>query len=551
MEAFKTLALLDEIKAIERKMKPDDIKAVEVMFDGVRVLEEEDFESAHNFNKQIRKIALGQARRLESIEQKERAANIVKKTHLFDAPYVFDSYLQYVEWDRDISSKFYIPRRNALKIIVDALQDLSDDKLDLLGISLPPGVGKTTIAIFFLTWIAGKDPNSPILGGSHSNSLLRGIYDECLRIIKPEGEYLWNDVFPGIKIVQTNALDMKIDLDKAKRFSTFQFSSVESGNAGKVRAHSLLYCDDLCNGLEQALSKDRLDNLWGKYTVDLKQRKIGDCKELHIATKWSVHDVISRLEQEYEGNPRVKFISIPAVDENGESNFDYDNGAGFSTEFFEDTKRTMDDASWRALYLNQPIEREGILYPEDELQRYFELPDMEPDSIIAVCDTKDTGKDFQFLPVAIQFGGNYYIEDCVCNNYAIEILDEQCADMLVKHNVQWCRFESNSAGGRVADRVLEKVKERGGNTHITKKFTTANKETKILVNSPFVKQRFFFKDSSQYSKDSDYAKMIRFMCGYTLAGKNRFDDVPDGLAQLSEFIQSLAGNRVSVFRRPF
>lgn len=545
------MTTLDEIKAIQTKMRPDDIKATEALFEGVRALESEDFAAAHALNKDVRRIASGQVRSGINGGELERAYNLVKMTLLFDAPHEFDPFLQYVEFERDKASRFYLPRRKALKPIVDSLQDLADDALDLLAISLPPGVGKTTLAIFYLTWIGGKAPNSPILGGSHSNSLLRGVYDECLRIMKPDGEYLWGDVFPGVKIAKTNALDMKIDLDRPKRFSTFQFSSIESGNAGKVRAQSLLYCDDLCNGLEQALSKERLDNLWGKYTVDLKQRKIGHCKELHIATRWSVHDVLGRIEQNYIDNPRVRFIALPAVDENGNSNFDYGNDAGFDTAFFNDTKATMDDASWRALYLNQPIEREGLLYHTDDLRRFYELPEGEPDAIIGIADTAEGGGDDTFLPVGFLYGEDCYIEDCVCDNGLPEVTDNLCAEILLRLNVQQCQFESNAAGGRTADTVQEKVKAGGGRTRITKKRTTTNKATKIIVNSSYVKEHFLFKDKKCYTPQSPYGKMMNKLCSYTVLGKNKHDDVPDGMAQLSEYIQSMSGNVCTVFPRPF
>lgn len=257
-----------------------------------------------------------------------------KKVLLAAAPFDFDSYLLYIEWNREPEKKFYPPRRPVLKQVVDALQELADDKLDLLAVSLPPGSGKTTLAIFYLTWLGGKVPNDPMLTGSHSNAFIRGVYDECLRILDKDGDYLWHDVFPGIKVSNTNAKDCRIDLDKRQRFETLEFTSIGTGNAGLYRAATLLYCDDLVSGIEVALSKERLDKLWETYTTDLRQRKIGDhCKELHIATRWSVHDVIGRLEREYGDSERAKFIVVPALDENDESNFDYAYGVGFSTRF--------------------------------------------------------------------------------------------------------------------------------------------------------------------------------------------------------------------------
>ncbi len=474
-----------------------------------------------------------------------------KKVWLCAAPYHFESFLLYIESNREPAKKFYPPRRKVLKQVVDALQELEDDTLDLLAISLPPGSGKTTLAIFYLTWLAGKHSDEPMLTGSHSNSLVRGVYDECLRILDPQGEYLWHDVFPMVSVSSTNAKDCRIDLGKRKRFETLEFTSIGTGNAGLYRASRLLYCDDLVSGIEVALSKERLDKLWETYTTDLRQRKIGDhCKELHIATRWSVHDVIGRLEHDYGDSDRAKFIVIPALDDNDESNFDYAYGVGFNTKFYHEQRNIMEDASWRALYLNQPIEREGLLYQKDELRRFFELPDGEPDAILSVCDTKDRGTDYCGMPIAYQYGQDFYIPQIICDNSNPEVVETRLVMALLEHKVQLSRFESNSAGGRVAQKVQEQVKAKGGRTKITTKYTTANKETKIIVNSPWVKEHCLFLDDSVIV-DKEYRRAMNFLCTYTIAGKNKNDDIPDVFAQLSEFAQSLEGNKVSVFRRPF
>ena len=490
--------------------------------------------------------------KLDDIEILQKLFGLHKKVLLGAAPYDFESYILYIEWDRKPDKKFYPPRRKVLRQVVNALQELADDKLDLLAVSLPPGAGKSTLAIFFLTWLAGKRPNEPKLTGSHSNAFIRGVYDECLRILETNGEYLWHDVFPMVNISSTNAKDCRIDVDKRQRFETLEFTSIGTGNAGLYRASDLLYCDDLVSGIEVALSKERLDKLWETYTTDLRQRKIGNhCKELHIATRWSVHDVIGRLESQYGNSDRAKFIVIPAMNKDDKSNFDYDYGVGFTTEFYREQRDIMDDASWRALYMNEPIEREGLIYSEDGLRRYFELPSDEPDAIIGVCDTKDKGTDYAFLPVAYVYGTDYYIDDCICDNSLPDVVDVRLAEILLKNKVKMCRFESNSAGRRVAEKIQNDVKSRGGITNITTKFTTANKETKIIVNSAWVKEHCLFKDESMYHKNSDYGRMINMLCSYTIAGKNKHDDVPDGMAMLAEFAQSMSASKVEVFTRPW
>ena len=501
----------------------------------------------------VRKICAEKSKKFKKDrpEHAEQYRRLYQKTLLMAAPVNFDSYCQYLEWNREANKRFYLPRRKQLKVVADALQELAEGKLDVLAISMPPGVGKTTLAIFFLTWLAGRFPDKPMLTGSHSNSFLRGVYDECLRIMGKEGEYLWSDVFPNIDIERTNAADLAIDIGTPKRFATLQFTSVGSGNAGKVRAEGLLYCDDLVSGIEQALSKERLDKLWEQYTTDLRQRKIGHCVELHIATRWSCHDVIGRLEQKYHDSDRAKFIVMPALDESEESNFDYSNGVGFTTQFYHDMRDTMDDASWRALYMNEPIEREGLLYAEDELRRYFELPDGDPDGVISICDTKDKGKDYAFMPVAVIYGNDYYISDCICDNGLPDVVEPRLVNCLIQNKVQMSRFEHNNAGGRIAKDIQEAVKANGGITKITTKFTTSNKETKIILNSAWVKEHCLFKDKSLYKKKEDYGRMMDMLCSYTVAGKNRHDDVPDGMAMLSEYAQSFNRNRVQVFERYF
>lgn len=536
--------------AIEQK--PEDIGAYEDLFSLCQAWAEMDFQRAHRVNKQLRDMCSHQMNRVP-MSKMERFYSQWRRSLLFEAPYEFDSYVIYMELNRPPKRRFYQPRRKQLKPIVDALQALcGDDELDLLAVSLPPGVGKTTLAIFLLTWIAGRDPNSPNLTGSHSNSFVRGVYDECLRLFDAKGEYLWHDVFPGVQVTNTNAKDCRIDLDKRQRFETLEFTSIGTGNAGLYRAANLLYCDDLVSGIEVALSKERLDKLWETYTTDLRQRKIGDkCKELHIATRWSVHDVIGRLEREYEGNPRAKFIRVPAMNEDDESNFDYEFGVGFTTKFYREQRDIMDSVSWKALYMNQPIEREGLVYHPDDLRRFFELPAEESDAIIGVCDTKEKGDDYSFLPVGHAYGQDYYITDCVCDNGLPDTVDARLTEILVRDKVKMCRFESNSAGGRVAEKIQGEVKRLGGVTNITTKFTTANKITKIIVNSAWVKEHCLFLDESCYKRDSDYGRMMDMLCSYPASGKVKHDDVPDGMAMFAEFAQSLNGGSVEVFARPF
>lgn len=538
------------IIALADKIHSRDLSDPSVLGDYFALLlemEKEDFEEAHKRNKEVRMLSA----KYVKLGGGSRMLDINKRSLFFDAKHEFEAAIRYAEFDRDPKKKFYDPRRKQLKPVVDALQRLEERKIKLLGVMAPPGTGKSTLGIMFHVWTGNRHPELSCLGSSHSNSFLRGMYDEINRMLDPQGEYLWHEIFPEVKIANTNAKEMRIDLGKSKRFETFEFSSIGSGNAGKVRASNLLYADDLVDGIESAMSKDRMDKLWQQYYTDLRQRMIGDCAELLIQTPWTLHDPIDKLEQLHADDPMAEFIHLPALDENDESNFDYPYGVGFTTKFYHEQRDIMDDASWRALYMTQPIEREGQLYNEDELRRYFELPNGEPDAILSICDTKDKGTDYAFMPVAYQYGNDFYIEYMLCDNSAPEVVEPRLVSTLLQHDVHMSRFESNSAGGKVAEKVQSEVKRNGGKTKITTKYTTANKETKIIVNSPWVKEHCLFKDNSIIKHDKEYRRALNFLCTYTMAGKNKNDDVPDGMAMLAEYVQSLESNVASVFKRPF
>lgn len=475
------------------------------------------------------------------------------KTLHFEAPYLFESYLIYLEKNREAKDRFYLPKRKQLNKhgLIQAMQDLEDDRLDILSISMPPGTQKTTLEKFFASWVIGKHPDDFSLFYSHSGDITRMFYDGIYDITTNSDEYTWSEIFPDVKLEGTNAKTETINFKKYKPFPNIQCTSIGSKNAGKVRCNRYLYCDDLIGGIEEALNKVRLDKLWSLYSVDGKQRKMDGCKEIHIATRWSVHDVIGRIKNLYHNSDRVRFIEVPDIDPvTEESNFDYEYN-GFSVAFFNDQALAMDDISYKCLYKSQPIEREGLLYHEDELRRYFTLPSGEPDALLGICDTKDKGTDYMFLPCVAQFGNDYYCLDCICDDnsdYGVQY--ERCSKIIVDNKLQQCQFESNNGGSRVGYEVNKLVEQKNGRCNITTKFTDSNKETKIIVNADWVKKHVLFKDSSLYKAKSDYGVMMSFLLSYSVKGKNVHDDVPDGWAQFALFTQNMGGAKVTAFRRP-
>ena len=454
---------------------------------------------------------------------------------------VLDSYYLFLERKREQQAKFYEPRREILMKhgIIQAMQDLIDDKIDILAISCPPGTGKSTIEIFTLSGIIGWYPELPNLASSFSGTMTHSLYDGVNQILNDPVEYGWHDVFPNAVFrarESTNSKDQTINVGRPKRFKSLTCRAINASLTGNTRCEYLLCCDDLVSGIEEALNKERLDKLWQTYNTDLRTRKKLKARELHLITRWSVHDPVGRLQELNKDNPKAKFIAIPALNDNNESNFDYDNGVGFDTAYFLDIKRSMDEVSFKCLFMNQPVEREGLLYHNDELRRYLDLPVGEPDAILSIADTKNKGTDYFVQPVLMQYGEDYYCVEVICDdNSNYEAQYDLSANMILQYHVQACLFESNNGGDRVALEVKDRIKAANGYCNITQQYTTQNKETKIIVYAPWVKEHVIFRDVSMYTPNSDYGRMMGFLLGYPANGKTAHDDVPDVFSSFAKW----------------
>ena len=483
---------------------------------------------------------------------------IYEKALKFASNGVFEAFLIHNELDRPAAERFYQPRMRQLKPIVDALQAAADGELDELFISQPPRTGKSTLVQIFLVWFAKTHPEKANLYCSYAQGVVDTFYDGCLEFLT-DPTYRLCGMFPGNDLVYQNKQSATIDLKRHKKYKSITCKSLYGQLNGLCDADGVLIGDDLLSGIEEALNPEALAKANSRVNNNLLSRAKEGCIKIWIGTRWSPIDPIgtriNMIETEAEfANLRYKVVNVPAMDENDESNFEYDHGVGFSTEYYRKLRAQFeagdDIASWSAQYLGEPYFREGLLYPEEALRRYYELPEGEPDAIVGVCDTKDTCKDYAVLPVAYIYGKDVYIDDCVCDNALPEVTDAKCAEVLVRKKVQACRFESNSAGGRIADKVNDMVKAKGHRCHITKKYTTSNKLTKIIQNSSYVKEHFLFRDRSVCKGMTDYNKMMKFLTHFTIDGKNKNDDVPDAIAMLAEYVDSSVFSAAEVVK-PF
>lgn len=409
----------------------------------------------------------------------------------------------------------------------------------------------STLCIFFMTWIMGKRPDVASVMSGHSDKLTDGFYRELLSIMTDNETYLWQDVFPQVQIVDNSAKNETIDLNKKKRFPTMTCRSISGTLTGAVEIGTggILYCDDLIEDLEESLNPVRLQSKYDAYLNQLKDRKKLGALELMVGTRWNVFDPMGRIQQQYGGNDRYRFRVIPALNEDGESNFDYPFDLGFDTAYYQDMKDSIDDATWNAKYMGNPYIREGLLFPEDELQFYNGvLPDGEPEKI-AVCDVAWGGGDSTAMPIAYIYGDAVYIHDVVFNNGDKTITYPAVIGRLKQHHPHRVRFEANNGGHEYADHVDRELRNDGVHINIFSK-SAPNKQSKlarIIQFAPDIKKFYFLADKY---RSKEYRAFMREVTLFVQTGKNPHDDAPDSLAQLADELYH-GSAIVTVFKRPF
>ena len=530
----------------KQKETPNDASVYIDLLDACKLAG--DYESA-------KKGALMARKNVDSIPMYEA----YRKLLLLCAPHDLDAYLLYLEQNRPVETRFYEPRRKVLKQVVDALQDLVDDKLDELFLSMPPRVGKTSLMIFFMSWKIGRDSEHPNLYSSYSDRITKAFYNGVLEIINDTDTYLWHDVFPESKTARTNADEETIDIDRRKHYPSLTCRAIEGTLNGACDAQDgVIIADDLVADIEEAMSKDRLVSKWSRVDNNLIPRGKGKTKYLWIGTRWSVIDPAGiRMDllanDERFADYRYKVINLPALDSNDESNFDYPFNVGFDTLYYQRRRasfeRNNDMASWLAQYMGQPIEREGTLFTPYDFRYYNgELPE-NPDRIFMAVDPAFGGGDFVAGPVCYQYGDDIYVPAVIYDNSDKRVTQPQIASLIERYNVTWVQFEANKSIQSFATEVDNLLKEKDIKINITTKpaKNTMSKETRILDKAPEIRERMIFLEDGK--RDRQYSLFMQNVFSFKLLGKNKHDDAPDSLAMAMDMI--VKKHSVEIFRRPF
>ena len=531
--------------------RPGDSGAYSDLFSLCREWETEDFSAAHKANKELLTLSADQVRHGGGVKFYEQW----RRCLLFEAPHDFDSFMTYIELDRKPEKRFYAPRKHYLRPMVQGFQDVLDGKLRLLTISLPKRAGKSQTGINFVNMISGKFPDRSTLMEGTGDDLVKSFYNGCLEYLTIPNEYLFYDVFPDARLIQTNADSKTINLKSKSRFPTIMCRSIDARQVGLSEATNVLYLDDCVEGREEAKNRQRLDDKWEVISGDIMGRAIEGTPMVFTGTRYSLYDPIGRVQEHAQREGWAwRAIEIPALDlVTDESNYEYEREGKkvFTTAYFREQRELLSAEQFESEFQQQPFEAKGLLFNKDELNYFFELPkDRDPDTIIAVGDTAESGSDSTSMPVAMIYGNAVYIVDVVFDDSPAEVTKPECAKCLIENKVASAVFESNNAGQYYARDVDQIIRERGYSVGIRTKRTISNKQTRIEFASDNIKKNFYFKHPSTYKRGSQYWNFMKELTTYTRSGKVPHDDAPDSLSLLENEIRMLSGGKVEVFKRP-
>lgn len=465
------------------------------------------------------------------------------RTLKVEAPYHFESFLFYMEKNRRPEKKFYEPRKKTLGIVVQDLQDLEDRKIEFLGISLPPRVGKSTLCIFFLAWVIGRHPESHNAMSGHSGILADRFYRDVLKLTENE-EYTFKEIFPEIELANKSSEKNELFYSQTEAFATLTCRGIDGTWTGAVDISSdgYLYVDDMVRDRTESLSPIRLENRYQDYLNVLVDRKNDGSKELMVGTRWNVLDPLGRVEAENKDNPKYRFRKIPALNKKDESNFQYDYGVGFSTEYYRNMRDRLDRNEWMAKYQQMPFIREGLLFPLDELNYYNGvLPDGDC-LTAAACDVAWGGGDSLSMPFGKLFGsaddGLIYIPDWIFNKGDKYVTKPLVVAKTLQNQPNIERFEANNGGDEYAESIDSLLRKQGFKTNITwkKADNQVGKMAKIIQYAPDIKRRcYFLKPELQ---DEEYKAAMEELGMITQVGKNEHEDSADGLTQLVQLFEN-------------
>lgn len=353
-----------------------------------------------------------------------------------------------------------------------------------------------------MAWAIGKNPELPNMMISYSANIAKDKFFNGIDALVKDDNGNYAKIFPKLREIYRSAETMSLDYtneeNRKRPHSEYSLYCVgfDGSITGRTRAHNILYADDLIKDIEEASNKDIMDKKWVEFTGTIKKRMQGHCKMLVVGTIFSINDPLSRLIEYYKKNApeRLIVIRIPGLNEKDESNFNYKYGFAITTEMFKEDRNLMDPVSFSCLIQQEPIEREGLLFFEEEFKKYDLLDYTQGEKYartVAACDVAWGGDDHLSMPIVDEYENG----DCMLVKWLFvkgekEVTIPKVVEYIIWYKVSYVCFEANNGGDMYADEVSRKLKEKGyKDCYVTSKKSPTNKSKldRILSAQGFIK----------------------------------------------------------------
>ena len=566
MEIGKRLLLLNllryDLSLIEDR---DKIEKVRYNYETKGLEYSESIEIGIAISLRINEVIRGE----RELSKQQELYKCMQEVYYYLARYLFEYYLPAMEFGIAPEKQFIAPRTSVLnKIAREMSKFYYRTDRPIMTLSMPQGTGKTEISKRFMSWAIGKDPEKPSMMISYSANIAKDKFFNGIDALIKDDMGNYGKIFPKLREIYRSAETMSLDYtneeNRKKAHSEYTLYCVgfDGSITGRTRAHNILYADDLIKDIEEASNKDIMDKKWVEFTGTIKKRMQGKCKMLVVGTIFSINDPLSRLIQYYQENEpeRLIVIRIPGLNENDESNFNYKYGFAITTKMFHEDRDLMDPVSFSCLIQQEPIEREGILFYENEFKK-FDLSRYERKEgyvrTVAFCDVAWGGEDYLSMPIVEEY------EDGDCNLvdwYFINKADKTVTKPEIIRKIEYwgisrvC-FEANNGGDEYADDIKRELKEKRIECYVESKKapTTMSKTDRILNHQAEIKGSRASKyrlviperESIKGNKMINDALNQVFKFNQSTSKnvrKRQHDDAPDSLAGLFQNVLGVKGN---------
>ena len=543
----------------------DKVEKVKYNYKTKRLEFSESIEIGIAISLRINEVIRGES----ELSKQQELYKCMQEVYYYLARYLFEYYLPAMEFGIAPEKQFIAPRTSVLNRIAKEMSKFyyRTDR-PIMTLSMPQGTGKTEISKRFMSWAIGKNPELPNMMISYSANIAKDKFFNGIDALIKDDMGNYGKIFPKLREIYRSAETMSLDYtneeNRKKAHSEYTLYCVgfDGSITGRTRAHNILYADDLIKDIEEASNKDIMDKKWVEFTGTIKKRMQGRCKMLVVGTIFSINDPLSRLIQYYQENEpeRLIVIRIPGLDENDESNFNYKYGFAITTKMFHEDRDLMDPVSFSCLIQQEPIEREGILFYENEFKK-FDLSKYEQKEgyvrTVAFCDVAWGGEDYLSMPIVDEYeDGDCKLVDWYFINKADKTVTKPAIiQKIQQHKISRMCFEANNGGDEYADDIKRQLKEERVECYVESKKapTTMSKTDRILNHQAEIrgsrvsKYRLVIPERESIKGNKMFNEALNQVFKFNQSTaknvrKRQHDDAPDSLAGLFANVLGVGGN---------